>query len=133
LYNVTSSNAGSIQTIKVGYITNKSTVIRKPDGTTAQFPIIKWSNEIKAADIKSYSYLSYTGDTEDSVTINMRSLDNTVLTKYANGGKRIIVRITYKDMPHRYRKWTESYEYVTAEGDTVNAIVKNIINMINAE
>ena len=133
LYDVTSSNAGSIQTIKVGYITNKSTVIRKPDGTTAQFPIVKWSNEIKAADIKSYSYLSYTADTEDVVKINLRSLDSAVLTEYAKGGKRIIVRLTYKDMPHRYRKWTESYEYVTAEGDTINTIVKNIVNMINAE
>lgn len=133
LYDVTSSNAGSIQTIKVGYITNKSTVIRKQDGTTAQFPIIKWSNEIKAADIKSYSYLSYTADTEDVVKINLRSLDSSVLSEYAKGGKRIIVRLTYKDMPHRYRKWTESYEYVTAEGDTVNTIVRNIVNMINAE
>ena len=133
LYNVTSSNAGSIQTIKVGYITNKSTVIRKLDGTTAQFPIIKWSNEIKAADIKSYSYLAYAPDTEDVVKINMRSLDSDVLGEYTKGGKRIIVRLTYKDMPHRYRKWTESYEYVTMEGDTVNTIVKNIVNMINAE
>lgn len=133
LYDVTSSNAGAIQTIKVGYITNKSTVIRKQDGTTAQFPIIKWSNEIKAADIKSYSYLSYTADTEDVVKINMRSLDSDVLGEYTKGGKRIIVRLTYKDMPHRYRKWTESYEYVTMEGDTVNTIVRNIVNMINAE
>lgn len=133
LYDVSASNAGSIQTIKVGYITNKSMTLRKPDGTTVQEPIIKWSNEIKAADIKSYSYLSYTGDTEDTVNINFRSLDAGVLGKLDDGGKRIIVRITYKDMPHRYRKWTESYEYVTKEGDTANTIVRGIVNMINAE
>lgn len=133
LYDVTSSNAGSIQTIKVGYITNKSMTLRKPDGTTAQEPIIKWSNEIKAADIKSYTYTAYAADTEDVANINFRSLDSGVLGKLDDGGKRIIVRITYKDMPHRYRKWTESYEYVTKEGDTANTIVRGIVNMINAE
>ena len=34
LYDVTASNAGSIQKIKVGYITNKSMTLRKPDGTS---------------------------------------------------------------------------------------------------
>ena len=134
LYDVTASNAGSIQTIKVGYITNKSMVLRKPDGTTANEPIIKWSNEIKAADIKSYTYTAYAADTEDVAKINFRSLDSTLLTNtLSKGGKRIIVRLTYKDMPHRYRKWTESYEYVTEAGDTVNSIVKGIVNMINKE
>lgn len=134
LYDVSASNAGSIQTIKVGYITNKSMVLRKPDGTTANEPIIKWSNEIKAADIKSYTYTAYAADTEDVAKINFRSLDSTLLTNtLSKGGKRIIVRLTYKDMPHRYRKWTESYEYVTEAGDTVNSIVKGIVNMINKE
>jgi hypothetical protein len=36
-------------------------------------------------------------------------------------------------MPHRFRKWTESYEYVTAEGDTKIKIAQNIANMINRE
>ena len=133
LYDVSASNAGSIQTIKVGYITDKSMVLRKPDGTTANEPIIKWSNEIKAADIKSFSFLSYTADTEDTATIDFTNLDAAVLSKFAEGGKRIIVRITYKDMPHRYRKWTESYEYVTAAGDTKATIAQNIGNMINAD
>lgn len=133
LYDVSASNAGSIQTIKVGYITSKSMTLRKPDGTTAQEPIIKWSNEIKAADIKSYTYTAYAADTEDVANINFRSLDSAILGKLDDGGKRIIVRITYKDMPHRYRKWTESYEYVTEAGDTVNSIVKGIVNMINKD
>ena len=133
LYDVTGSNAGSIQTIKVGYITNKSMTLRKPDGTTAQEPIIKWSNEIKAADIKSYTYHAYAADTEDTVYIDFDGLDSAVLGKLDDGGKRIIVRLTYKDMPHRYRKWTESYEYVTEVGDTKATIAVNIANMINKE
>ena len=134
LYDVTASNAGSIQTIKVGYITNKSMTLRKPDGTTAQEPIIKWSNEIKAADIKSYIYTAYAADTEDVAKINFRSIDASLVGSgktLSTAGKRIIVRLTFKDMPHRYRKWTESYEYITKDGDTVNSIVKGIVNMIN--
>ena len=134
LYDVSASNAGSIQTIKVGYITNKSMTLRKPDGTTAQEPIVKWSNEIKAADIKSYTYTAYAADTEDVANINFRSLDASLVGSgktLSTAGKRIIVRLTFKDMPHRYRKWTESYEYITKDGDTVNSIVKGIVNMIN--
>ena len=133
LYDVSASNAGSIQTIKVGYITDKSMVLRKPDGTTANEPIIKWSNEIKAADIKSYTALTYTADSEDTVYIDFDNLDAGVLGKLDDGGKRVIVRLTYKDMPHRYRKWTESYEYITEAGDTKATIAANIAKLINKE
>lgn len=133
IYNVTTGTAGDIQTIKVGIVTKKNATLRKPNGTVEFRPIIKWSNEIKAADIKSFSFLSYTADTEDTATIDFTNLDAAVLSKFAQGGKRIIVRITYKDMPHRYRKWTESYEYVTVAGDTKATIAQNIGNMINAD
>ena len=139
LYNVNSSASGQtgsaadIQTIKVGYITNKSMVLRKKDGSTSNEPVIKWSNEIKAADIKSYTYHAYAADTEDTVYVDFDSLTETKLLGTGNGGKRIIVRLTYKDMPHRYRKWTESYEYVVEEGDTKATIAANIANMINKE
>ena len=133
LYDVKAANAGSVQTIKVGIVTKKNATLRKPNGTTEFRPIIKWSNEIKAADIKSYTALTYAADTEDQITIDFSNLDATTLAKFALGGKRIIVRLTYKDMPHRYRKWTESYEYVTEAGDTKATIAANIGNMINAD
>jgi len=133
LYDVKAANAGTVQTIKVGIVTKKNMVLRKPDGSTAFQPIVKWSNEIKAADIKSYSALTYAADTEDTAYIDFSQLAAGVLAEYAKGGKRIIVRLTYKDMPHRFRKWTESYEYVTAVGDTEASIVSNIANMINKE
>lgn len=139
LYNVNSSASGQagsaadIQTIKVGYITSKSMTLRKKDGTTVQEPIIKWSNEIKAADIKSYTYHAYAADTEDIAYIDLDGLTETKLIGSGNGGKRIIVRLTYKDMPHRYRKWTESYEYVVEEGDTKATIAANIAKLINKE
>ena len=134
---VTSSNAANVQTMKIGIITSKNNRIVTPAGTTEYRPIIKWSNEIKAADIKSYSILTasdWSGKTaEDTVTIDFSNLNAAVLAEFAKGGKRIIVRLTYKDMPHRFRKWTESYEYVTAAGDTKATIAQNIGNMINKE
>lgn len=133
LYEVTAENAIDIKTIKVGIVTKKNAVLRKHDGTVEYTPIVKWSNEIKAADIKSFSVLEYTSDTEDSVEIDFTNLEAGLLSKFAEGGKRIVVRLTYKDMPHRYRKWTESYEYVTNEGDTKNTIAAAIANMINKE
>lgn len=133
LYNVTAANAATIETIKIGIVTKKNNVLRKPDGTVAYMPIIKWSNEIKGADIKSYVNSEWEADTEDTVTIDFTNLDATTLNKFAEGGKRIIVRLTFKDMPHRYRKWTESYEYVTVSGDTKATIAQKIGNMINRE
>lgn len=132
IYNVTAGNAGDIETIKVGIVTKKNTVLRQGN-TVTYMPIIKWSNEIKAADIKSMSVLSYAPDTEDEVTIDFANLNSNLEQKFAEGGKRIIVRLTFKDMPHRYRKWTESYEYVTEIGDDKNSIPANIAALINKE
>ena len=132
LYDVTAANAGNIETIKVGIVTKKNTVLRQGN-TVTYVPIIKWSNEIKAADIKSLSVLAYTTDTEDQITIDFTGLTPNIENKFAEGGKRIIVRLTFKDMPHRYRKWTESYEYITEFGDTKATIAQNIATMINKE
>lgn len=133
IYNVTAANAGDINTIKVGIVTKKNTVLRMQNGSVQYLPIIKWSNEIKAADIKSFNALTYTADTEDQITIDFTNIDAQLLNKFAEGGKRIIVRLTFKDLPTRFRKWTESYEYVTKEGDTAATIAQNIANQINSE
>lgn len=137
LYISSTADIAEAETIKVGIITKKNTVLRKPDGTAEYLPIIKWSNEIKAADIKSFNILQYNdwaGKTaEDTIEIDFAGLDNQLGILFAEGGKRIITRLTFKDMPHRYRKWTESYEYVTRIGDDANAIATGIANMINRE
>jgi hypothetical protein len=125
--------AATAKTMRVGIITNKTTVLRKADGTTSQIPVIKWSAVIKQNNIKSYTSEDYAADTEDVVYIDVDNLDSTLLGKLDDGGKRIIVRITYKDLPTRFRKWTESYEYVTKVGDTKPKIAAAIANMINKE
>lgn len=133
LYNVTSSNAATINKIKVGIVTKKNNAVHLPDGTVEYRPIIKWSNEIKAADVRNYNTLEWEADTEDTIYIDFTNLETNTLNKLAEGGKRIVVRLTYKDMPHRYRKWTESYEYVTKFGDTEADIAGAIATMINKE
>lgn len=134
IYEVTAENAQGIQTIKVGIVTKKNLAVHNySTGAVTYQPIIKWSNEIKANDIKSYNVLSYTADTEDKVYIDFASIDAAVLGLLDDGGKRVITRLTFKDLPNRYRKWTESYEYVTRVGDDENDIAKGIAQMINKE
>lgn len=119
---------------KIGMFTGKNDKqIDHRTGAITNVPNIKWSNVINVADIKGWTVTQYAADTEDAVTIDLHSLDSSVLSKFAEGGKRIIVRLTFKDMPHRYRKWTESYEYVTVNGDTKATIATAIANMINKE
>lgn len=119
---------------KIGMFTGKTDKQINPHtGAVTNVPNIKWSNFINVADIKGWTVAPYAADTEDVVTIDLHSLDAAVLTEFAKGGKRIIVRLTFKDMPHRFRKWTESYEYVTEQGDTKATIATAIANMINKE
>ena len=130
LYQVTAQNAGDIKTIKVGIVTKKNMALRMPNGTTVYQPIVKWSNQIKAADIKSFTDLTYAADTEDTVVINLASCSEIGSGKIlSSAGKRVIVKLTYKDMPHRYRKWTESYEYTTSDGETAATMATGIANM----
>ena len=138
IYNISAADAADVQTIKVGIVTKKNCAVRVRNAQgafhTEYRPIVKWSNEIKAADIKSYSALEFVADTEDTVEIDFTNLTESKLVgNTAESGKRIIVRLTFKDMPHRYRKWTESYEYVTAAGDTKATIATGIANLINNE
>ena len=96
---------------------------------------IKWSNIINVADIKGWAASSYAADTEDTCYINLGGATGLIGSGklLSKAGKRIIVRLTFKDMPTRYRKWTESYEYVTKDGDTAASIATAIANMINKE
>lgn len=132
LYAITGAN-----TIKIGLVTSKNTIRINPSTKAIEYvPIIKWSNEIKKDNIKHYSNViahSTHVDVPETVSVDFTSLDPSILGKFNDGGKRLIVRITYKDLPTRFRKWTESYEYVTKIGDTVGKIGDNIAAMINKE
>lgn len=120
---------------KIGMGTGKTTKQINPSTKATQdVPVIKWSPVINVADIKGWAAHTNPGtDTEDTITIDFSGLNASVLSEFAEGGKRLIVRLTFKDTPTRYRKWTESYEYVTQIGDTTATIAENIANLINKE
>ena len=117
------------QSIKIGLVTSKNTVLRHRDGSVEYQPIVRWSNVIKKHDIKSFHETEYFEDTEDTVEID---LTNAQVPDDIDP-LRFVLKLTYKDMPHRYRKWTESYEYVTSKDDDLTDVAKGLADAINGD
>ena len=115
---------------KIGVVTSDS--FQKVDklGNVTFVPIVKWSNIINVADIKSVAKLDYKEDSEDEITIDFSGIAPETMDLLAQGGCPVVLRLTFKDMPMRYRKWTESYSYVTRVGDTVESIIAGLIKDI---
>lgn len=129
LYTVTTDT----KKFRIGFVTGKNTPVRTKDGDVTYIPVIKWTNPIKRADITSMIKQTYFESTPDTVAIDFSKVDPALITEFAKGERRIIVRLTFKDMPTRYRKWTESYEYVTKPGDTAETIAEAIKKQINVQ
>lgn len=129
LYTVTKDT----KKFRIGFITGKNTAVRTKDGDVKYTPVIKWTNPIKREDITSIVKQAHFDSTPDTVTIDFRNVNAAVMTEFAKGERRIVVRLTFKDMPTRYRKWTESYEYVTKPEDTAATIAKAIKKQINVQ
>lgn len=128
------------QRIRIGLVTGKNTVLRKKeDGklVVKYQPIIRWTNDIKKHDIKSFTKLqapaAADADKEDEVKIDFSNIDKGIENLWKEGGKRVILRITYKDLPTRYRKWTESYEYVTMIEDDAAKVAEGLAEQINGQ
>ena len=124
------------QKIRIGIVTKKNvTKVDHNTGAIEYLPIIKWSNAILKNDIKSYNKLAAVdaSNIDDTIELNFAGLSADLKTLFAKEGKRIIVRLTFKDLPTRYRKWTESYEYVTKAGDTPATIAAGIAAQINKQ
>ena len=115
---------------KIGVVTSDS--FQKVDklGNVTFVPVVKWSNIINVADIKSVAKLDYKEDSEDEITIDFSDVAPETLDLLAQGGCPVVLRLTFKDMPMRYRKWTESYSYVTKVGDTVQEIMAGLVKDI---
>ena len=114
---------------RVGIITKKNTE-SYVNGKLVYSPIVKWSNAIKKADIKSMTYTTFKANTEDKIVVDFTGTSDNIMTEISEGGKRIILRLTFKDLPTRFRKWTESYEYVSQNGDTATEIAEGLKNQI---
>ena len=122
--------------IKIGLVSDQ--VINKVDvltGAIKKVPVIKWSNVINKDYIKSFASgtPSEVINGEDTVKINFEKLNADTLQLFNEGGKRLIVRLTFKDLPTRFRKWTESYEYTPEKGCTAASIAKGLADTINKQ
>ena len=129
-------NTAKAKKFRIGFITGKNTAIRTKDGDVKYVPVIKWTNPIKRDDITSVVKQTYFDSTPDTVTIDFKNVETVapeVMTEFKKGERRIVVRLTFKDMPTRYRKWTESYEYVTKPEDTAEKIAEAIKKQINVQ
>ena len=114
---------------RVGIVTKKNTE-SYVNGKLVYSPIVKWSNAIKKADIKSMTYTTFKANTEDKIVVDFTGTSENIMNEISEGGKRIILRLTFKDLPTRFRKWTESYEYVSQNGDTATKIAEGLKNQI---
>lgn len=123
---------GTVDVFKIGVVTDGFITKTTPNGVK-YVPVVKWSNEIKAADIKSITKLTYQDDTEDKVIIDFSTIDQATQTLIAAGNIDIVVRLSWKDLPTRYRQWTDSYDYVTKLGDTPATIAAAFAKTINAQ
>lgn len=134
---VAESNLYTVDTntkkFRIGFITSKNVAHRTKDGDVTYVPVIKWSNTIKRDDIISTVKQTHFNNSEDTVTIDFSKVDAAVMTEFKKGERRIVIRITFKDMPTRYRKWTESYEYITKPEDTADTIAEAIKKQINVQ
>ena len=122
--------------IRIGFFQGKALKVHGKD--KAYRPVVKWSNWIDKKYIKSANYIAASkyalseGETnEDRITIDFTGCDANDPNEFAQGNRRIVVRLTFKDMPTRFRKWTESYEYVTKPGDTSAKIAAAFAKIIN--
>ena len=117
---------------KIGVIQD-SFFTKSNNGQIVFVPTVKWSNEIRVADIKSLTALTYKDDTEDVIKIDFTNLDAETAGLVTRGGIPVVLRLTFKDMPTRYRNWTESYDYYTKPGDDGAAIAAGLADIINRE
>ena len=121
---------------RIGFV--KDGVLRVHGTKTETYAnIVKWSNWIDKNCIKSATFMladAYKKNTnlakEDTITINFTGCDDNDPNEFAQGNRRIVVRLTFKDMPTRFRKWTESYEYITKPGDKAEQIAKAFAKII---
>ena len=115
---------------KIGVVTSDSFQKADKMGNVTYIPVVKWSNIINTADIKSITKLDYKEDTEDTIAIDFSTIPAETLDILSVGGCPVVLRLTFKDMPMRYRKWTESYSYVTRPGDGIQNIMQGLVKDI---
>ena len=111
--------------IRIGIVTNKNTAVVDPATKQIKYvPIVKYAHTINNMAAVKLAISEYKPNTEDTVKITFNE-DN------GYDAKRILLRVTYKDMETRYRKWTETYEVVVAPNATKESIAKAFQDVLN--
>lgn len=111
--------------IRIGIVTNKNTAVVDPATKQIKYvPIVKWAHTINNMAATKVAVSEYKPNTEDTAKITFNK-DNGYDTK------RILLRVTYKDMETRYRKWTETYEVIVEPNATKESIAKAFADILN--
>lgn len=120
------TSATNVNNIQIGMATGKTV-----SAAGYSRDEIKWSNVINKNDVKALATCGTKKESEDVVTLNFTNVN---CGNFGKGGYRIIVRLTFKDLPTRFRKWTESYEYMTTTEDTTaQKLAQHIAEAIQKE
>lgn len=138
---VIEDNEQNSDEFRIGMITDVIKVHGAKDANSKYANVVKWSNWINKNFIKSAKYTKVADHAtkEDTVTIDFTECFKKTVNEapveidpneFSQGNRRIVVRLTFKDMPTRFRKWTESYEYVTKPGDKAEQIADAFAAMI---
>lgn len=129
---VIEDNEQNSNEFRIGMVTDVIKVHGAKDANSKYANVVKWSNWIDKEFIKSVHYTKAADHAtkEDTITIDFTGCDDNDPNEFARGNRRIVVRLTFKDMPTRFRKWTESYEYVTKPGDKAEQIANAFATMI---
>lgn len=118
-YVVETDDADAPTAFKVGMVTSTK---------NAGVPVINWSNMIPVASIKHAGFNTYVADDPETITINFSAVDADTIAE-----KSVVLRLTFKDLPTRYRKWTESYMIQTVAGETKETLAKKFADQITKE
>lgn len=123
------TDAAKAEAIKIGMATGKDITYMSPAGSPTTTKEIRWSNIIKKADLKSYHFTASANETEDTVTFDFTP----ALAAAQDNQIRIVVRLTFKDMDTRYRKWSESYEVLADSNSDAASIANEFVKVINVK
>jgi hypothetical protein len=118
---------------RVGVIVSGTIEHTDANGDVKYFPVVKWSNAMSKDAIETVAESTYAQKKEEKVEINFATVDATVGSALAEGGKRVVLRITYKDLPTRYRKWAEPYEIITAPAANASAAATAIADALKTK
>ena len=119
------------ETVKIGLKLGTATKVKD-----SFYQDVRWSNEIKKSDIRDFSsndVAKASEKSEDVIEIDFDKMDQYTKNVLEVGGKVVFLRLTFKDLPTRYRNWTETYDYMTKENDGAAEIAAAFADIVTRQ